>query len=268
MKTTKNYTWKNCCVSFKDGHSPDPVDFHSHSFYEISLILSGNVKTLLRNRSEEGTQCRLVLSSPNTPHLVFLSKPSYYARLNLYFEPEFIANSVIEWPSLSQVFGKHGNIIMLSPEECQLCKDQLNKIMTEDNLFRKKLRILALLSFISELDKNICKNSTPPTYVVDAISYINSHYHERIVASDLSEILGIGRTTLMTSIKKHTGLTLSEYILRVRLKKSVELLQKGVSQEKAASETGFCNGSGIIRAFRRCYGMTPKQYIKNSNKYN
>ncbi len=102
----------------------------------------------------------------------------------------------------------------------------------------------------------------------DAISYINSHYHERIVASDLSEILGIGRTTLMTSIKKHTGLTLSEYILRVRLKKSVELLQKGVSQEKTASETGFCNGSGIIRAFRRCYGMTPKQYIKNSNKYN
>lgn len=263
METPKKHTWKNCCVSFKEGHSPEPVDFHSHSFYEVSLILSGNVKTLLRNRSEEGTQCRLVLSAPETPHLVFLSKPSHYARLNLYFEPEFIANSVIEWPSLSQVFGKQGNIIMLSPEERQFCQARLQDIMTEDNLFRKKLRILALLSYIAEFDKSLSKTSPIPHYVVDAVTYINGHYNERIVASELADVLKVGRTTLMTSIKKYTGLTLSEYILRVRIKKAIQLLQKGMSQEVVAEETGFCNGSGIVRAFRRCYGMTPGQYMKN-----
>lgn len=266
MRIAKKHTWKNCCISFKEGHSPEPVDFHSHSFYEISLILSGNVKTLLRNRSEDGCQCRLVLTAPGTPHLVFLSKPSHYSRLNLYFEPEFIANSVIEWPSLSQVFGKNGNIIMLTPEECQIYRKKLEEIENEDSVFRKKLCILSLLSHISDLDKNLSNISQIPPYVVDAVSFINEHYSRRIVASVLADTLGVGRTTLMTSIKKYTGLTLSEYVLRVRIKKAVELLQKGLSQENVAAETGFCNGSGIVRAFRKCYGMTPGQYLKNTPK--
>ncbi len=115
---------------------------------------------------------------------------------------------------------------------------------------------------ISILNKNIGPPSPVPSYIVDAVSYINENYNGRIVASELADTLNVGRTTLMTSIKKYTGLTLSEYVLRVRVKKAVELLQKGMSQESAAEKTGFCNGSGIIRAFRRCYRMTPGQYMR------
>lgn len=262
-KTTKVF-FKDCCVSFKEGHCPEPIDFHSHSYYEISLILSGHVKTLLRTQSKDSVQSRLVLSAPDTPHLVFLSKPSHYSRLNLYFEPGFIEHCIAEWGKLSQIFGKYGNIIMLSDEKTAFFQKLLYDIMNEDNLFRKKLKILALLSHISEIEPVEKKPPITPSFVVDAVTFINEHFSEKIIASDLADRLNIGRTTLMTAIKKHTGLTLSDYVMRVRVKKAIELLKGGMSQENAAAETGLCNGSGIIRAFRKCYGTTPCQYMKSN----
>ena len=266
MKTykTNRIFFKDCYVSFKEGHSPEPVDFHSHSYYEISLILSGHVKTILRTQSKDSAQSRLVLSAPDTPHLVFLSKPSHYSRLNLYFEPEFIEHCIAEWGNLSQVFGKQGNIIMLSKEKTFFFQKLLYDIMNEENVFRKKLKILSLLSHIDEIESGEKKPPITPSFVVDAITYINEHFPEKIIASDLAAKLNIGRTTLMTAIKKHTGLTLSDYVMRVRVKQAIELLKSGMSQEEAAAETGLCNGSGIIRAFRKCYGTTPCQYMRSN----
>ena len=82
------------------------------------------------------------------------------------------------------------------------------------------------------------------------------------MAADLAWRLSIGRTTLMTAFRKHTGTTLSQYITRVRTKEAVRLLQQGISREDVAERVGLGNGSGLIRAFRTCYGMTPSQYLK------
>lgn len=255
---------QQCYVSFKHGHCPDPADFHSHDYYEISLILSGHMKSMLRDKEQDGNQPRLILCAPGTPHLIFMSSPSHYARMNLYFEPDFIENSIEEWHTLSRAFGKNGNIINLSRVDCERYQTELYQIMDDNNVIRKKLRILALLTYILEND-SFTKQKTEPfssPIVLDAVSYINKHYAERIVAADLAKILNIGRTTLMTAIKKHTGLTLSDYVMKVRVKKAVVLLKKGISQEETAQQTGLGSGGGIIRAFRKCYAMTPGQYMK------
>ena len=101
----------------------------------------------------------------------------------------------------------------------------------------------------------------PPSYVVEALTYIGEHYSERIVAKDLAWRLGVGRTTLMTAFRAYTDTTLTEYITRVRVKEAISLLNRGLSQERVAEQVGFGSGSGLIRAFRHCYGMTPRQYI-------
>ena len=39
--------WKDIYVERKEGYKTSVVDYHEHEFYEINLILSGNVKVLL-----------------------------------------------------------------------------------------------------------------------------------------------------------------------------------------------------------------------------
>ena len=257
------FLWKNCKVTYSEGYQSTMLDFHVHEYYEVSLILSGNVKSLLGDRSEEGTQSRLVLTAPRTPHWMCLAEPSLYSRVNLFFSAEFVENYVPEWRTLATVFGKTGNIVLLSEEQKEFCRKKLLAIQEEISPFRQRLRILEFLSYVAELDQQVSSKSVchPPSYVVEALAYIGEHYPDRIVARELAWHLGVGRTTLMTAFRTYTDTTLTEYITRVRVKEAILLLKQGISQERVAEQVGFGSGSGLIRAFRHCYGMTPRQYM-------
>ena len=257
--------WGNCRVTYYRGDRSIMTDFHSHKYYEVSLILSGRIRSLLCDRCEEGDHSRLVLTAPGTPHYIYMTEPSLYNRVNLCFAMDFVTDYVPEWQQLSTVFGKNGNIIPLTEDACQLLSVKLDAIGVEKDTFRQKLLILELLSHIAELDtaRSDVSHQRPPKCVVDALSYIQEHYAEHIVAADLAWQLGVSRTTLMTAFKKHTDTTLADYITGVRVKKALTILRLGESQERAAEQTGLGNGGGLIRAFKRCYGMTPKQYLKS-----
>ena len=257
-------SWGDCRVSYYRGDRSVMSYFHSHKYYEASLIISGCVRSLLCDRCEDGTQSRLVLTAPGIPHFIYMTEPSLYERINLCFSVDFVTDCVPEWKSLSKVFGKNGNILMLNAEQCKFFKGKLENIDRESNRFRRRLAILDFLSHVSDIDitPHNARGEQPPHYVVEALTYIQEHYSEHIVAADLAWKLGVSRTTLMTSFKKHTDTTLAEYITRVRVKKAISFLRLGASQEKTAEQTGLGNGGGLIRAFRHCYGMTPKQYMK------
>ena len=258
-----SHAWTDCYVSYKESYRTQMVDFHSHDYYEISLILSGNVKSLLLDRSESGSRSRLVLTAPHMPHFISLESPDLYSRINLCFSSDFIVNYVPEWPSLSLIFGQNGNILLLDMLQRDACRDRLLALKEESNPFRRRLRILEFISYISEFDQSDASADDPPPYVLQALTYINEHSAERIVAASLAWELNVGRTTLMTAFRKYTGTTLNQYIVRVRLEKAVKLLKAGMSQHAAAELTGFGNGSVLNRAFHKHFGATPKEYFKN-----
>ena len=63
-------TWDTCHVDYYEGYRSQMVDFHAHDYYEISLILTGYVKVFVSDHVQEGTESRIVLASPKTPHFV------------------------------------------------------------------------------------------------------------------------------------------------------------------------------------------------------
>lgn len=264
------HAWQSCKVSFYEGNQSRMMDFHSHVYYEISLILSGDVKSLLLDHAVEGTESRLVLTAPRTPHWMYLARPSLYSRINLCFSKEFLVDYVPEWNTLAEVFGANGTIVLLSDSQCDFFRELLLTIQREPSAFRQRLRILELLSYVSECEPCARESlaSPPPSYVIDALSYIGEHYSERLVAQELAWRFGVGRTTLMTSFHRYVGATLSEYITQARVKQAILLLETGLSQELVAERVGLGSGSGLIRAFRHCYGMTPRQYMKSRYRQN
>ncbi|MBR5157590.1 MAG: helix-turn-helix transcriptional regulator [Clostridia bacterium] len=139
------------------------------------------------------------------------------------------------------------------------------RIENESNLMRKKLLILYLLSYIDEFANNTL-SITVPSYIMQAMVYIEEHYYEKITAAELARKLHIGRTTLMTMFKKHTGFTLNNYIVQCRLKKALTLFQEGKTEYEIAERCGFGDISGLIRSFKNYFGMTPRQYFNSRKK--
>ena len=140
-------------------------------------------------------------------------------------------------------------------------------IQQEENSFRKRLLLLMFLSRIADLTED--SNPTDeelPAYVTDALSYLQEHYAEKIVASELAWRLGVGRTTLMTGFKHYTGSTLNDYLTRYRLKQAIHCLRQKKTEQSTAEICGFGDACNLIRSFRQHFGMTPKQYLKQSAK--
>ena len=255
--------WKEIYVSRRAGYSTSVTDYHEHGFYEINLILSGNIRILLGDRAEEHHGNCIVLTRPGTPHYIACRPDVLYSRLYLIFTGEFIENRLSEWHTLAQLFGEQGNVIPLTVEQTKRFHALIGQIEQENKPFDQMLLTYYLLSQLAELSgtRERETNRIPP-YILEAIAYLEKHHAEGILTEDLARTLHIGRTTLMTAFKKHTGSTVGEFLTACRLRHAIQLLEVGRTLDYAADQCGYADTGGLIRAFRRCYGMTPKEYMK------
>ena len=249
-----------------EGYRTDLTSYHTHQYYEISLIVSGNVKVLLQDATLDGTECKLVLLRPNTPHLVAVSPDICYRRVNLLFYHDFINDNIPEWKVLMNLFGESGRIIPISPEQCAEYQELIEQIERDTSPFRRQLLLLCFLSKVADRLEKDASPQVVPSYVIEAMTYINANYQKKIVASELAWNLHIGRTTLMTSFKKYTGTTLNEYIARCRLKNAIVAMRQGKKEQQIAEECGFTDLCNMIRCFKRYFHMTPKQYLADLNR--
>ena len=64
-----------------------------------------------------------------------------------------------------------------------------------------------------------------------------------------------------TYFKRQTGLSVREYLMRVRLDRGAELLKSTRMRiSQIAAVTGFGSSEYFVRSFGKRFGMTPKEY--------
>lgn len=249
-----------------EGYQPNMTDYHMHQYYEVSLIVSGNVKVLLSDATLDNTESKIVLLRPQTPHFIMCEPDRLYRRVNVLFYHDFINDNTPEWQSFMHLFGENGRIVRITPEQCEEYEELLKKIEQESSPFRRKLLLLFYLSLISDRLDAAEPKTVIPSYVTEAMTYISENYSKKIVASELAQSLHIGRTTLMTAFKKYTGTTLNEYIARCRLKNATIAMRQGKKEQQIAEDCGFTDLCNMIRCFKRYFHMTPKQYLVFLNR--
>lgn len=100
-----------------------------------------------------------------------------------------------------------------------------------------------------------------PNYVIDARSYINLHYAERITLDDLSRSISINKFYLQKLFKRCIGLSPNEYLIHTRLTHAKQLL-RSTSQpiNQIAMDVGINNIGHFITLFKRYEGITPSAY--------
>ncbi len=237
-------------------------DYHFHDYYEITVILCGDVSVLVSDRLSSGAFARAVLTPPSTPHYLNQNTSTPYRRINLGFSSEFIAPKSEEEEKLLSIFGNKGAEIRLSTTRAEELAEILRKADNEASIFRKRLLIFYLISTLFDFKESPSETVRLPRFISEAVDYINTHYAEKFTAESLACHLKVGRTTLLTSFKKHTGSTLNSYLIKCRIHHAVILLNKGKSEPDVAESVGFGDSANMIRTFKRELGTTPMKYIK------
>lgn len=98
-------------------------------------------------------------------------------------------------------------------------------------------------------------------HISQCIRYIYDHLHEQITIDSLSRQVGLHPCYLASLFKKETGITIHSFIQNKRLETAENMLKNSAySCADIANMLCFSSQSHFIRAFRKKYGMTPKEY--------
>lgn len=105
------------------------------------------------------------------------------------------------------------------------------------------------------------KNSVYSIHIVRAIEYVCRNRTKRITVGDVADRLGVSRSYLSTLFVRETGVGLSDFIRREKIKAAANMLRfSDYSYADIAEYFGFAGQSHFIGCFRKETGLTPKEY--------
>ncbi len=122
--------------------------------------------------------------------------------------------------------------------------------------------VLVLQAFATEDPHRIKPEKTSRTqFSLDEVfRYIHTHLTEDLTLEVLEKEFYVSRNHLMREFKKRTGQTVHSYILRARLDFCRGYIEQGYSITEVYRMGGFGGYNHFFKAFKKVYGMTPKEY--------
>lgn len=103
-----------------------------------------------------------------------------------------------------------------------------------------------------------------PTYLHNAIKYINSHIRTKINVIDVAEHCQVSRRTLEISFRKHNNLSIFEFIKRKRMHLAADALLKAeMPMHRLAQELGYSSQAVFSRDFSRHHGLSPRNWLRH-----
>lgn len=96
------------------------------------------------------------------------------------------------------------------------------------------------------------------------LCYIHDNYQKRLSLTEIAEIGHVSRTTCYNLFHTNLGRSPSAYINYYRLTRSLERLKNtGQPLSEIALNCGFNSHSYYAEAFRKQFGITPREYRRN-----
>ena len=89
----------------------------------------------------------------------------------------------------------------------------------------------------------------------------NNHSNKRTLAM-LSRYCHLHPNYLCSVFRKYTGMSIFDYLTRIRVESAQRLLREGLPVSTVAEMSGFHSERLLYQKFKEQTGMTPKAYAK------
>lgn len=90
--------------------------------------------------------------------------------------------------------------------------------------------------------------------------WVQANFSQQISIGDIAKEFNYNVVYLSQLFKNETGLTLKDYITKVRINHAKELLSQNMQVDDVSVLVGYNNYPHFSRTFRKSVGMSPKQY--------
>lgn len=219
--------------------------------------LFGNSRTLHAGYREKSVSCTY-LSITFHPRLVYGYEGSVFH--SKYVEP-VISDSGFAAVKFEKDIGWHQGILKMMKKIQNIMGEQ-----PEDYEMQIQLEILKIWqSIYKEYIRRPhakAESSVHLERLREMLSYMEQNYSRDINLDDISVHVNICKSECCRFFKKHMNMTILEYLMSLRIQKSIPLLKKGKSVAETAGLVGFASPAYFGQIFKRYMHCTPKSLQK------
>ena len=102
--------------------------------------------------------------------------------------------------------------------------------------------------------------------IKDCTTYIKNHLQDTLTAESLASRYGYSLYHFCHIFKICCDMSPGKYIRLLRLEKAKKDILSGMSITQAGFDNGFETSSGFSKAFRKEYGISAREYLKQNKE--
>ena len=222
------------------------IERHEIKFNELTFLISGEMTYYVND-------VKHILTSGD---IIYLPPGSIRQReigdvLNDYLSINFHSDSPLDFDTIVKNCINNEVKLLLNYFESAFSSPSTDS--------QAKLR-LVLETLIMQITDNLYDSYTSPLSA-EIISFISSHYTEKITLNDISQATFYSAAYCENEFKKTTGKSIINYLIDVRVNAAKKLLaESSMSCSRIAAAVGFEDANYFSRIFKKRTGYSPLKY--------
>lgn len=268
--------------SFFIGIFQDHIDqshWHYHQEYELSFITEGSGRRIVGDSIEEFNPGDLIFIGPRIPH-VWFSEQAHRRQhsgrtlesVYMLFNQDILPEDLVLLPEFSNI----RKAIKLSERGIRITGEALNEVSRIMLQLPYMSRIKRLMMFyeimdligradsyfyLASADYIRSKFETTNNRVNRIHEFLMKNYQDDIDLKEVAEIAHMAPASVCRFFKNSTGLTIFEYLNKIKIDFSCQLLlNTDLNILDISYDCGFNNLSHFNKQFRKFIGTTPSQF--------
>lgn len=253
-------------------YSNTQLNLHSHTFYELLYCNNDCGAEYLvgadRYRLQKGD---IVFVPPGISHRPLLpdTMTEPYERYVLWISQDFV-------DTYTSVFGmekkpSYGTLLRTGGTKWELLGGYFRRGVWEAEnqaagwqaaVVGNTITLLTLMGrSIQERTASVLK-AEKPDLLNEVLAYVENHLSDRITLEETARHFYVSVSTITQLFRQKMGTSFYRCVTQQRLISAKALINEGKSLETVSREVGFADYSSFYRAFKKEYGITPRQYTQ------
>ncbi|MCK9478540.1 MAG: response regulator [Firmicutes bacterium] len=174
---------------------------------------------------------------------------------------EYTLDDVKSWVHdiLSQMYGRLETIFGVDVSKIGAKKYDYENIFLIDDKIVILERCQKAVSDITKYVKTK-KLTTNDIVIANAKKYIDENYDKDISMQDVADFVYYSSKYFSRLFKELTGERFSEYLVKIRMNRAIELLKDGERPDKVSAKVGYRDSKYFARMFKQYTGYSLKEY--------